>query len=171
MLGEVLKSRTLQTTAKLKLNVTKQQLCAIGHVVLQWAHLEGEIIDELFWLYRRSEHKRKKRPKRNARFSEKVTLWLKLARRSYKQHPDLIRSVEKIRDQAIKIKRERDLFAHGTIINGLFFKYHDGQLIDILDEIATPQHLEDLACRISVISSNLMRHSYKLQKRFRKSRD
>jgi len=160
-----------QSETTLKLSVTKQQLCAVGHIVLQWAYLESEIISELFWLYRRSEHKRKKRPERNARFAKKVALWLKLARRSYKQHPDLIRSVEKIRDQAIKIKRERDRLAHGTIIDGRFFKYHNGQLIDILDEIATPQHLEDLAFRISVINSDLMRHGYKLQKLFRKSRD
>jgi hypothetical protein len=98
----------LQSKPKLELNVTEQQFRAIGHVILQWAYLESEIVDESFWLFRRSEHKKKKRPKRYAKFSEKATRWRKLARRSYKKYPDLIRSVDRISGQAIKIKKERD---------------------------------------------------------------
>ena len=135
----------LQSKPELKLDVTEQQFRAIGHVVLQWAYLEGEIVHELFWLYGRSEHKKKERPKRSAKFSVKANLWQQLAQRSYKKYPGLIQSVERISGQAITIKKERDVLAHGTISGGDFFKHRQGRLIDISDTIGTPQHLEDLA--------------------------
>ena len=161
----------LQSKPELKLNVTEQQFRAIGHVVLQWAHLESEIVHELFWLYARSEHKKKKRPEWNAKFSVKASRWVQLARRSYKKHSDLIQSAKRISGQAITIKKERDVLAHGTISGGGFFKHRQGRLIDVSDAIGTPRHLEGLACRIAKISADLMRHHVKLQKRFRKSWD
>ena len=71
--------RALQSKPKLELDVTEQQFRAIGHVVLQWAYLESEIVHELFWLYSRSEHKTKMRPERNTKFSKKVSHWRQLA--------------------------------------------------------------------------------------------
>ena len=155
----------------LELNVTEAQFRAVGHVVLQWAYLEGEIVREIAWLLSRSEHKRRKvnLQTTDRTFAKKMARWRILSHRSYKTHPSLIKAVDRIQARAVAIKKERDDLAHGTMTANMFFKQKLGKIINISEVQSDPEYLEDLACRISKISEDLFKHQFALQKHFRKT--
>jgi hypothetical protein len=150
------------------LNLTESQFRAIGHVTAQWAILEYDISREIVWLLKRSEHKHR-HFNFQTRFSTAATTWLHLARRSYKKYPVLIHSVERIGGRAIKIKSERDQIVHGMYTPDTFLKVKGGLTINISDSVGRPGYIEDLACRISDINADLIRHQAKLQRHFRTS--
>ena len=153
-----------------KLPPTKPHYAAIGHVMMQWAFIEREINSEIAWLLKRSKNKGQK-VNFQAKFSRRVTAWLTLAKRVYRDPID-IQAINRIAGQAVKIKDERDDIAHGTFVGKgpklMFQVYREGKLIHIPDTFSTAAEIEDLACRISEIGADLMRHQDALDTRFRK---
>ncbi len=158
----------LQRVPDFQLLLHEQQYRAVGHMVVQWAFLEGEINSEIAGLLSRSEH-RGKSVNFQSRFSARANEWIKLARRSYKKHPSRIKAVERIIGHANNIKPERDDIVHGGLAgSGLFFKLRNGRTMDISDFIGEAPHIEDLACRISTINAEIFRHQQQLRKHYRK---
>jgi hypothetical protein len=159
--------RPLQRVPDFQLMLTDEQFRAIGHMMAQWAFLESQINDEIKWLLGRNEH-RGKRINFQARFSTRADNWLKLATKSYRKRPKLIKDVQRITGNANNIKPERDDIAHGNLgSSGIFFKLRDGEVRDISDTAGKPEYIENLACRISSISALLFKHQLALRGHFR----
>ena len=162
-------AKPLQRVPYFHLFLKEAQFRGIGHMVIQWAFLESEIDREIAWLLSRSEHRRRHVNFR-ARFSIRANRWIELARRSYKKHPKRVKAVERIIGHAHNIKPERDDLVHGGLSgSGSFFKIQAGHVIEISHTVGQAPNIEDLACRISDISVELLKHHVELQKHFRRS--
>src|SRR5207248_5127383 len=85
----------LQRVPAFQLMLTDAQFRAIGHVTVQWAFLESDINREIAWLLQRDEHKGE-RINWRAKFTVRINHWFKLARESYKRHPERIKAAEHI---------------------------------------------------------------------------
>jgi hypothetical protein len=90
-----------------------------------------------------------------------------MAHKSYGSHPSIVKTVERIGNRAMTIKGERDQIAHGQFgSSGLFLQPRGGKTVQVSDRIGTPEHLEDLACRISDISAVLFNHRSQVEQLF-----
>jgi hypothetical protein len=88
--------------ATVQLTLSADQLKGVGHVAVQWAFLEYEIPREIAWLLKRSEHRRKRFNFREP-FAKIANQWLKLATRSYKKDPKLIKNVQSAKPQTLSL--------------------------------------------------------------------
>jgi hypothetical protein len=152
----------LQSVPACQLNVSDEQFRAIGHVALQWAHLEAEIDREILWL-----NKQNGEPVNlAAKFEDRAAGWRRIATITYEGQSQLIEAVVAIADKAVAIKREPDKLVHCNLVSeGMVFRIYRGQVIDI-SEAGTAPHIEDLACRISNITAELFRHFGRLARVF-----
>jgi hypothetical protein len=148
---------------------TDAQLRAIGHMTVQWAYLENQITREVAWLLKRSEH-RGKRINFRAPFKDLANDWLRLSKRTYKRHTEIVENVQKIVSRAINIQRERNDLTHGNYGSGEYFiKERAGQVIYICENKGQASHIQNLACRISDITRDLFTHQMALIRHFRKA--
>jgi hypothetical protein len=128
---------------------------AVGHVVLQWAHIERELTQEVLILLTRPLHAGEL-VNFQSRFSTRANRWTDLATPIYTRHPNDMKTIRRIASDAVTIKIERDDIAHGTWAGGDFFKFKNGRLVDMPDKLRNAEEIEDLACRISEIGAALL---------------
>jgi hypothetical protein len=152
----------LQSVPACRLNISEEQYCAIGHMTLQWAFLEGEIDREIDWLNTRNTV----RQNLGANFKDRVEGWRRLAEDSYAPYPVLIDGVTSIGEKAVAIKSERDKLVHCHLVaDGMMIRIRQAQVLEISDQ-GTPVHIQDLACRISNITAQLFQHQGRLARVF-----
>ena len=151
----------LKSVPACQLMVSDEQYRAVGHVALQWANLEAEMDREILWLNKQNA----KPVKLGGKFEDRAAGWRRMANITYEGHPQLTDAVEAIANKAVAIKRERDKLIHCNMSEGWVFRIYRGKVIDISDAGTAP-HIEDLACRISNISAELMQHFGRLARVF-----
>ena len=145
----------LQNKPACRLNVSEEQYRAVGHMTLQWALLEADIDREIVWLNKQSNIAPQNL---RAKFEDRITGWRRLAADVYVDRPELIEGVSSVSEKARVIKAERDKLVHCHLTaDGTMIRVRDGRVLEISDE-ATAAHIEDLACRISAITDELLRH-------------
>jgi len=152
----------LQTVPACKLNISDKQYRAVGHMTLQWAFLEAEIDREIDWLNKRSTVPQSL----GAKFEDRTAGWRRLAEAIYAGHPELIEGVVSVSEKAVAIKPERDKLVHCNLVSdGMVIRIRRAQVLEISDQ-GTPAHIQDLACRISNITGELLQHFGRLARVF-----